>query len=247
VAAQEEVLQTAQSKAEDYYQQVMRLSADNEQLKAERAYLQNKAANEQPRMDAGDQKVIVQLSEENSDLKAQLAATWAKINDQTKKIEEERSAFWEELEAVRLKSEPPNRAVGAPGNVTLMTGAATTMPSKPASPLTSSFPQQRSGVQRQQQQQQQQQQPAVGAGASRGEVKFPATRSSPSQGAGAGPRAVPTRAGGPTEPMSRGANAMSPTITNSRPGLSYGNVPLVSGARDAYSQPVSTGQTAPRR
>jgi len=240
-AVQEELLQAAQNKAEEYYQQVLRLNAANDQLKAEQAYLvkEIESKNNQPR-DVGtgassDQTLAIKmLSEENGDLKTQLAQTWAKINEQTKKIEEERSAFWEELEAVRLKStdSPPNRMPGMPLGVAPMAGVPSTMPSKPSSPPTAT-----GGFAQQQQQ--------APAGISRqpagrpGEVKLPSTRQAPSGGVGIRP-VPPSRTGAS---LGEQRTAMPGAINNAR-GLSYGNPPIT---RENLPQPISTGQMAPSR
>jgi hypothetical protein len=87
-------------------EEVMLLKQEKEHLQAEQAYLM-KELEQKPRIESNpsEQILIKQLTEENSDLKEQLARTWAKINEQTKKIEEERAAFWEELETVRLRGE----------------------------------------------------------------------------------------------------------------------------------------------
>jgi len=88
----------------------------------------------------GDQALISKLTEQNSDLKNQLELTWKKINEQTKRIEEERTAFWEELEQVRLKtgvkpgqagipssvSKPPTFSTGPPARKTDMYRQAST-------------------------------------------------------------------------------------------------------------------------
>merc|ERR1711964_657416 len=49
-------------------------------------------------------ELVSQLAEENTNLKGQLAATWSQISEQTRKIEEERSSFWKELDQVRKKT-----------------------------------------------------------------------------------------------------------------------------------------------
>lgn len=69
--------------------------------------------------DSANHQLISTLSEENTGLKSQLAATWSQINEQTKKIDEERSIFWEELETVRRQKagNAPTPPVEHPGDI----------------------------------------------------------------------------------------------------------------------------------
>lgn len=234
-------LQAAESNAAEYYQQVIQFSAENEELKADQGYLVKELesrASEAPRKDSTDlSAVVTKLSGENSDLKNQLAATWAKINEQTKKIEEERLAFWEELEAVRMKADAAAPLNSSPGNVSVPFEAASAvrMPStaQPSSPLTTGFGQQRAAVQRQ-----------APAGVSRNEVIRPVRASASGASPGTGLRAVPTRT---SAEQPRTAFTTPQVSHTSRPGGSPLGSSIGGLRQDGYLQPISTGQVAPSR
>jgi len=61
---------------------------------------------------------------ENTELKKELKSTWSKISDQSKKMDEERDAFWKELQAVQRQSS---------GNLSAPSSPAKEVPLSPAS------------------------------------------------------------------------------------------------------------------
>jgi hypothetical protein len=188
-ADQAMALQSAQLKSEELQQQVMGLSSDRQQLEAERDYLMKemqKFEQQRPAENPASQMLVNELTAENMDLKMQLQQTWGKISEQTKKIEEEREVFWQELEAVRTAQQPSKTApanITIPGQTTTTTTASTL-----GSPMMTQLRAGNSSL------------PAAR------EVKYPASRGGPfeptSRGAGApafstsattAPRAVPVR------------------------------------------------------
>merc|ERR1719401_1781519 len=132
-AGQGEALRAAQAKAEELQQQVFQLSKDKDQLLAQEKYLMKEI--QQPKSPA-EQQYITELRDENADLKKQLNVLWGKINEQTRKIEEGRAAFWEELENVRSKETATPKIQSFPPNITPVTVPATTnSPNSKKNPL----------------------------------------------------------------------------------------------------------------
>jgi len=70
-----------------------------QQLTSQQADLQFNLKQPLPARRAQDQEVIDKLSKEKNELNNQLTKTWARINEQTRKIEDERLSFWEELQS----------------------------------------------------------------------------------------------------------------------------------------------------
>jgi hypothetical protein len=195
----------AQATAQDIMmlnQEIARLSQINEQLQA-----QKKAESPARAMPADSTNLIIdKLSEENTALKTELAQTWAKINEQTKKIEEERSAFWEELEAVRRKdvSSPT-----MPAGITLLTTSVpTTNPAQPSSPLLTSIGRQAGANPNRPQ--------AAGAPGAPGAPRQVPTMAAPSRTAAG--MAQPSRVGGAPRP-GPAAPQRNTSQAGSRPGL----------------------------
>mmetsp|Transcript_55197 Transcript_55197/g.131554 ORF Transcript_55197/g.131554 Transcript_55197/m.131554 type:complete len:1007 (-) Transcript_55197:94-3114(-) len=79
------------------------LKATVAQLQGELANLQSQVSRQSNAAQTGDDmaKRLEQVVAENTVLKQELNTTWAKINQQSKKMEEEREYFWKELQSVQ--------------------------------------------------------------------------------------------------------------------------------------------------
>lgn len=87
---------------ENHLHQIALRDEHMRQLGAERDALRREVRElDRTRLPIPGQTIAAQLSEENAVLKAELSATKTTLASQCAKIEEERTAFWRELEAVR--------------------------------------------------------------------------------------------------------------------------------------------------
>jgi DNA repair exonuclease SbcCD ATPase subunit len=214
-ADQAMALQSAQLKSEELQQQVLALSSDRQQLEAERDYLMKemqKFEQQRPAENPASQMLVNELTAENMDLKNQLQQTWSKISDQTKKIEEEREVFWQELEAVRTAQQTKQ----APANITIP-GQTGTTTSTLGSPMMTQLRAGNSSL------------PA------NREVKYPASRGGPFETVSRGgpsfttsattaPRAVPVR-----ESRNLGSSAVGGGVTMENVQYMEGRRPLGGG------------------